>query len=609
MSDPVSKAEIEDVLSSIRRLVSDDLSSLRRQRKADPEEADRLVLTPAHRVAEKDKAAKAQDDAWQPDAEDAPDLSGIADLDAARRATASETEQAQADLPDDLADIAATSPSMTLEDRIAGLEAALVQAGGEWEPDGSEIEESDATRPLSADTDADFAEAWRREEEQLAAMRAADVAWAAFDTQAEPSDDTFPGAESPAAAAAEDRDDDITDELPDEAVADADEADADEAIEDQASADAAIADEARAPAAADEQDASDEPPAGNETSEQYGAEASAPPETSQAEDAVEVESLAEGDPGNDPGDEPEGEASQAPAGLHLVSDDPDADGRDEAALSCDAPANLAPEEATNVPADDSANGLPDDSAPASRDAAESALEQTGENAFEQAAESATEQDIAGDSTIGQDGADESAVENSAQIASDPAERETDFAAPDDSGAPIGARDALAIEAGRIAPDISAPHFETRRRPDPSAQDATAPESHAPESAQDTDDISTEATEPGSPDSSVPDTGLLDAVEWEEWQPDEDPAPARPAQDTPIDADAAAADAATDEEDDGFNLYAEDDAAVIDEAALRDMVADFVREELQGVLGERITRNVRRLVRREIERALAMRDLK
>ena len=38
--------------------------------------------------------------------------------------------------------------------------------------------------------------------------------------------------------------------------------------------------------------------------------------------------------------------------------------------------------------------------------------------------------------------------------------------------------------------------------------------------------------------------------------------------------------------------------------LRDMVHDIVRQELQGVLGERITRNVRKLVRREIQRAFS-----
>ena len=47
---------------------------------------------------------------------------------------------------------------------------------------------------------------------------------------------------------------------------------------------------------------------------------------------------------------------------------------------------------------------------------------------------------------------------------------------------------------------------------------------------------------------------------------------------------------------------------LDEDALRDLVSDIVREELQGALGERITRNVRKLVRREIHRALAAQEL-
>ncbi len=47
---------------------------------------------------------------------------------------------------------------------------------------------------------------------------------------------------------------------------------------------------------------------------------------------------------------------------------------------------------------------------------------------------------------------------------------------------------------------------------------------------------------------------------------------------------------------------------VDEEVLREMVSDIVRQELQGALGERITRNVRKLVRREIHRALAAHDL-
>ncbi|MCF7701220.1 hypothetical protein [Loktanella sp. M215] len=47
--------------------------------------------------------------------------------------------------------------------------------------------------------------------------------------------------------------------------------------------------------------------------------------------------------------------------------------------------------------------------------------------------------------------------------------------------------------------------------------------------------------------------------------------------------------------------------LIDEAALRDMVRQIVRDELQGKLGERITHNVRKLVRREIHRVLTTQD--
>ncbi|MDA7430080.1 hypothetical protein PGB28_16565 [Primorskyibacter aestuariivivens] len=56
------------------------------------------------------------------------------------------------------------------------------------------------------------------------------------------------------------------------------------------------------------------------------------------------------------------------------------------------------------------------------------------------------------------------------------------------------------------------------------------------------------------------------------------------------------------------LAAEPEGLLIDEETLRDMVCEIVREELQGALGERITRNVRRLVRREIHRALASQEL-
>lgn len=49
-------------------------------------------------------------------------------------------------------------------------------------------------------------------------------------------------------------------------------------------------------------------------------------------------------------------------------------------------------------------------------------------------------------------------------------------------------------------------------------------------------------------------------------------------------------------------------AMLDEEALRELVSDIIREELKGVLGERITRNVRKLVRREIHRIIVSQEL-
>lgn len=64
----------------------------------------------------------------------------------------------------------------------------------------------------------------------------------------------------------------------------------------------------------------------------------------------------------------------------------------------------------------------------------------------------------------------------------------------------------------------------------------------------------------------------------------------------------------DADDDAVGLFSAGDEAVIDMEMLRDLVAEIIREELQGPLGERITRNVRMLVRREINRALESRHL-
>ncbi|MEM1429025.1 MAG: hypothetical protein AAGG09_06175 [Pseudomonadota bacterium] len=59
--------------------------------------------------------------------------------------------------------------------------------------------------------------------------------------------------------------------------------------------------------------------------------------------------------------------------------------------------------------------------------------------------------------------------------------------------------------------------------------------------------------------------------------------------------------------DRLNVFGSD-PAVLDEEALRALVADVVHGELQGALGERVSHNIRQLVRREIARALEDRGL-
>lgn len=99
---------------------------------------------------------------------------------------------------------------------------------------------------------------------------------------------------------------------------------------------------------------------------------------------------------------------------------------------------------------------------------------------------------------------------------------------------------------------------------------------------------------------------------QEWEDADDTSHAQPAAPEMIDTgvEYAAALQSQGEDDPALDTetLASDDPAVIDEEMLRDLISEIVRQELQGALGERITRNVRRLVRREIQRALSAHDL-
>lgn len=87
----------------------------------------------------------------------------------------------------------------------------------------------------------------------------------------------------------------------------------------------------------------------------------------------------------------------------------------------------------------------------------------------------------------------------------------------------------------------------------------------------------------------------ETLDWEDHTPDE------PSADAMTDADVPRADTSLAETTEQAAL------AELSEEALQGMVADIVRRELQGALGERITRNVRKLVRREIHRVMMNQD--
>ena len=118
---------------------------------------------------------------------------------------------------------------------------------------------------------------------------------------------------------------------------------------------------------------------------------------------------------------------------------------------------------------------------------------------------------------------------------------------------------------------------------------------------------------------------VEALNWEDHETEEAVVPETPVTETvsePIDppvsettdpvadhiAEHVAQDLATAPlAEEGDTIDAQQYEAVLDEEMLRELVGEIVRQELQGPLGERITRNVRKLVRREINRALTARS--
>ena len=128
MSDPVTNADIEDVLSSIRRLVTEDKPPSAAPK---PAAADRLVLTPALRVMD----SETPEEIRSADAADVTeDVSSAVD-----GAPLSELPEPELLEGHELVDLDSNeSAKRNLEARIAELEAVISDNGGQWEQDGEE---------------------------------------------------------------------------------------------------------------------------------------------------------------------------------------------------------------------------------------------------------------------------------------------------------------------------------------------------------------------------------------------------------------------------------------------------------------------------------------
>lgn len=135
---------------------------------------------------------------------------------------------------------------------------------------------------------------------------------------------------------------------------------------------------------------------------------------------------------------------------------------------------------------------------------------------------------------------------------------------------------------RVTPPVAAPDAATQPAPSAGAPLSPSPLAPAPAAAE----------VPDAPDPEALEASLRE-LEARIPEPPPEPRPAEPA---------GAGRAVAQGEIMG------DDVAFIDEDDLERMVARIVREELRGQLGERITAQVRKLVRAEIARALDERNL-
>jgi hypothetical protein len=178
-----------------------------------------------------------------------------------------------------------------------------------------------------------------------------------------------------------------------------------------------------------------------------------------------------------------------------------------------------------------------------------------------------------------------------------AEDHADAAASHSDDDAPGARDAapLGLEAQAAEFEAAVASRDDQWEPDGTTDDALAGQ---PVPSLDWRDLG-EETPTAEPDWAIPDWASAETRAAADPQREGEESTAQDHDKAP---DAAAEAEATDAPQ-GLSI----DDSLLDEESLRDLIAEIVREELQGALGERITRNVRKLVRREIHRALTSQD--
>ena len=137
MSDQVTNVDIEDVLSSIRRLVAEgDRKPASASAKSSPTEEtpDKLVLTPNFRV----KDAGSADVSSVPKSVDVDETDVVDPLTEVEQEPATLVLRPEQSVPSSGAEL--EIDSTTLEATVAGLEAEVSRQPDQWEPDGSEFE-------------------------------------------------------------------------------------------------------------------------------------------------------------------------------------------------------------------------------------------------------------------------------------------------------------------------------------------------------------------------------------------------------------------------------------------------------------------------------------